>query len=144
MKLLDANPLIYAGNGDSPQHAKARSWLEKSLTDTEPVGFSWLVILAFVRLTTRPGIFQKHLRPAQAFDLVAEWLDQPAARVFDAGPRRFSILRGLLAPLGTAGNLAADAHPAALAIEQNAQLCSCDNDFNRFPGLRWKNPLAGC
>jgi hypothetical protein len=30
----------------------------------------------------------------------------------------------------------------AFAIDQGAQLCSGDNDFARFPTLRWKNPLA--
>jgi len=142
MKLLDANLLIYAVNRDSPQHAKAKVWLEKSLTAEEPVAFSWVVILAFVRLTTRPGIFSKHLSPDQSFGILADWLDQPAARIVDPGPRHFSILRGLLVPIGTAGNLSSDAHLAALAIEQNAELCSFDNDFARFPGLRWKNPLA--
>ena len=45
-------------------------------------------------------------------------------------------------PLGTAGNLTSDAHLAALALEFGAELCSCDADFARFPGLRWTNPLA--
>ena len=31
---------------------------------------------------------------------------------------------------------------AALAIEHGAHLCSSDNDFRRFPGLMWLNPLA--
>jgi predicted nucleic acid-binding protein len=52
-------------------------------------------------------------------------------------------LRRLLQPLGTAGNLTTDAHLAALAIEHGAELCSADNDFLRFEGLRWTNPLAG-
>lgn len=142
MKLLDANLLIYAVNRDAPLHAKAQAWLEKSLAEEEPLAFSWPVILAFIRLTTRPGLFQRPLRPERAFDLAAEWLNQPSARIALPGPRHFAILRDLLAPLGAAGNLTSDAHLAALAIEQNAQLCSCDNDFARFPGLRWKNPLA--
>jgi toxin-antitoxin system PIN domain toxin len=142
MKIVDANLLIDAVNRDSPLHAKAKVWLEKSLAEDDPLGFSWLVILAFIRLSTKPGLFQKHLRPAQAFDIVADWLDQPTARIVSPGPRHFSILRDLLVSLGTAGNLTSDAHLAALAIEQNALLCSCDNDFARFPGLRWKNPLA--
>ena len=143
MKILDVNLLIYAVNRDAPLHAKARLWLEKSLAEGEPVGFSWLVILAFVRITTRSGLLRKSLSPDRAFDLVEEWLDQPPARIVQPGQRHFSILRGLLRPLGTAGNLTSDAHLAALAIEQNAQIYSCDNDFARFPGLRWKNPLAG-
>jgi predicted nucleic acid-binding protein len=52
------------------------------------------------------------------------------------------LLRGLLASLGTAGNLTSDAHLAALAIEHGAELCSGDNDFARFPRLQWVNPLA--
>jgi hypothetical protein len=31
---------------------------------------------------------------------------------------------------------------AALAIGHNAHLCSNDNDFGRFPALRWVNPLT--
>jgi hypothetical protein len=143
MKILDVNLLIYAVNRDAPLHSKAKSWLEKSLVEVETVGFSWLAILAFVRLMTRPGLLQNSLSPERAFDLVGEWLNQPPARIVQPGPRHLAILRGLLTPLGTAGNLTSDAHLAALAIEQNALLCSCDNDFARFPGLRWKNPLAG-
>jgi uncharacterized protein len=45
--------------------------------------------------------------------------------------------------LGAAGNLTSDAHLAALAIERGAVLCSADNDFSRFPRLRWSNPLKG-
>ncbi len=44
---------------------------------------------------------------------------------------------------GPAGNLTTDAHLAAIAIEHQAQICSNDSDFSRFPGLRWHNPLAG-
>ena len=38
---------------------------------------------------------------------------------------------------------ATDAHLAALAVEHQAELCSTDADFARFPGLRWRNPLRG-
>ena len=44
---------------------------------------------------------------------------------------------------GVAGNLTTDAHLAALAIEHQARIVSTDNDFARFPGLRWFNPLSG-
>jgi toxin-antitoxin system PIN domain toxin len=141
MKLLDANLLLYAVNKDAPLHLPARHWLEKALVADEPVGLSWNVILAFLRLTTRPGLFRKPLSPDQAFDLVASWLAEPTVRIVHAGPRHLEIVRGLIRPLGTAGNLTSDAHLGALAIEQNAQLCSCDRDFARFSGVDWHNPM---
>jgi predicted nucleic acid-binding protein len=52
------------------------------------------------------------------------------------------VLRGLLEPFGSAGNLTTDAHLAALAIEHGAELCSSDTDFSRFAGLRWADPLG--
>ena len=141
MKLVDVNLLIYAVNKDAPMHAKAKSWLEKTLSGSETVAFSWSVLLAFVRLTTRPGLFRQSLPVQTAFDLLSAWLDQPSATVLEPGPKHLEFLRNLLLVLGAGGNLASDAHLAALAIEHGAELCSCDSDFARFPGLRWRNPL---
>jgi predicted nucleic acid-binding protein len=36
---------------------------------------------------------------------------------------------------------ASDAHLAAIAIEHDAEVCSTDAEFDRFAGLRWRNPL---
>ena len=141
MKILDANLLLYAVNKDAPLHLRAKRWLEISLSGTEPVGFSWIVILAFIRITTRPGLFRKPLSPAQAFDVMEAWLQQPSTRILHPGPRHLEIVRNLVEQLGTAGNLTSDAHLAALAIEQNARLYSCDRDFARFPGVEWQHPL---
>jgi len=58
------------------------------------------------------------------------------------GEGHLRMLRELIAPLGTGGNLASDAHLAALALEHGAELCSCNSNFSRFPGLQWRNPLA--
>jgi toxin-antitoxin system PIN domain toxin len=76
-----------------------------------------------------------------AFDLVASWLDQPPATIVHPGPRHLQLLRELLDPLGTGGNLTSDAHLAAMAIEHRAELYSSDTDFARFDGLKWRNPL---
>lgn len=142
MIVVDANLLIYAVNRDAPMHRRAKSWLTSVISGPETVGFSWSVLLAFIRLTTRPGLFRNPLSVADAFDLVASWLDQPSATVVQAGPRHLTILRDLLAPLGAGGNLTSDAHLAAVAIEHGAELCSSDNDFARFQGLKWSNPLT--
>ena len=142
MIILDANLLIYAVNADAPLNPKARSWVELALSGRETVGLPWNVLLAFLRLTTRPGLFRHPLPVDKAFDLLASWLDQPSATIVHPGPRHLTVLRDLLAPLGTGGNLTSDAHLAALAIEHGAVLCSSDTDFARFKGLKWRNPLA--
>jgi len=145
MKILDVNLLLYAVNRDAQLHSKARSWLERSLSADEPIAFSWTVILAFVRLTTRRGVFRKPLQPSRAFALLTEWLEQPTGRILTPGPRHLSILRGLLASFGTAGNLTSDAHLAALAIEHNAELCSCDRDSDALLWSSMEKPsLAAC
>jgi len=140
--LIDANILVYAVNKDAPQHARAKSWLEKAISGTETIGIPWTVLLAFLRLTTRPGLFRDPLRIGQAFDLIDFWLEQTSVSIIHPGPRHGAIMRELLEPLGTGGNLTSDAHLAALALEHRAELCSSDRDFQRFPGLKWRNPLA--
>jgi toxin-antitoxin system PIN domain toxin len=142
MILLDANLLIYAVNADAPLNRKAKSWLESALSGQETVGFPWSVLLAFLRLATRPGLFVRPLPIDTAFDLVASWLNQPSAIIVHPGPRHLQVVRELLLPLGTGGNLTSDAHLAAMAIEHRAELCSSDTDFARFPGLKWRNPLS--
>jgi len=141
--LVDANVLIYAVNADSPHHAAARRWLESALSTTTQVGFPWIVLLAFLRITTRSGIFHSPLTTEKAIGYVDEWLDQPFAHVVAPGEKHWPILRHLLAASGTAGNLTTYAHLAALAIEHRAAVASTDNDFRRFVGVEQVNPLDG-
>jgi toxin-antitoxin system PIN domain toxin len=142
MILVDANLLIYAVNGDAPLHARAKRWLEQAISGPETVALAWTVVLAFLRVTTRPGLFRTPLPAEAAFRFVEAWMAQPSVTVVEPTSRHLRIVRDLLEPLGTAGNLTSDAHLAALAIEHGAELCSFDADFARFPRLRWRNPLA--
>lgn len=140
MRLVDANVLIHAVNVDAAEHATARSWLEHRLSGTEGVGFAWVALLAFVRIVTRPDVLEAPLPPGAAFDYVEEWLACPPATVVHPTARHLAVLRGLVEPVGTAGNLTTDAHLAALAVEHGAHLVSFDRDFGRFPGLGWRHP----
>ena len=142
MKVADVNLLLYAVDSSSARHTAARQWLEAQLSGVETFALPVSVLLAFVRLSTQARIFARPFSPAEAFDLVAGWLAQPCATTIAPGDRHLALVRELLEPLGTAGNLVSDAHLAALAIEHGAELCSADTDFARFPRLRWSNPLA--
>lgn len=142
MNLVDANLLIYAVNSDSPHHRRAKHWFEETLSGREVVGLAWIVILAFLRITTREGILERPLHPEQALAYIDELLDHPTVELVAPGPNHWPLLRALLAREGTAGNLTSDAHLAALAIEGGWTLVSTDNDFRRFAGLSVLNPLV--
>lgn len=142
MNLIDANVLIYAVNESDPQHRSARRWLDGALSDREAVGFAWAVLVAFVRLSTKVGLFPNPLPARDALDRVREWLDQPQSVIVEPTSRHLHVLSGLVGETGTGGNLVSDAHLAALAVEHDATLISYDRDFARFPGLRWGRPPA--
>ena len=114
--------------------------MEQVLSDGESLGLAWVVILSFLRITTRPGLLARPLPVKTAFDLVDEWLDQPSCFIIQPGQHHASILRKLLVQSDARGNLTTDAHLAALAIEHDAEIASFDRDFRRFPGLRWRDP----
>lgn len=141
MKLLDLNLLLYAIDEGAANHDRARPWLEETLSGTEQIGFAWIVLLGFLRISTNPVVFGRPLESTEALDYLDGWLAQPVATMIQPTERHASHLRELLTPVGAAGNLTSDAHLAALAIEHGAELCSCDTDFARFPGLRWRDPL---
>lgn len=143
MKLVDLNLLLYAVDETAPNHAPAKDWVEEVMSGSETLALAWSVLLGFVRLSTRAAVFEHPLRVDEALDLVDGWLAQPASTVVHPTERHGLILRSLLEPLGTAGNLTTDAHLAALAIEHGAELCSCDADFSRFSGVHWTDPLRG-
>ena len=141
MKVPDLNVLIYAVDRRSPDHGRAIAWWNGALSGAETIGLAWTVLLGFVRLTTSPRVMSNPLDPGDALDYLDRWLAQPITTVIEPTIRHATVLRDLLERLGTGGNLVSDAHLAALAIEHDAELCSADRDFGRFPGLRWSNPL---
>jgi len=142
VKVPDLNLLMYAVDRQAPIHERAAEWWNATLSGTETVGLAWSVLLGFVRLTTNPRVVRSPLDADAALDHVDRWLAHEITTVVEPTVRHAALLRDLLAPTGTGGNLVADAHLAAIAIEHGADLCSADRDFARFPGLRWINPLA--
>ena len=140
MKLPDANVLLYALDDTSSRHAGAKAWLDATLSGSEEVGLAWVVLLAVLRLTTKPAVFAHPLRPDEAFDIVDEWLAQPCTLIVHPTVRHSALMRGLLAATGSAGNLTTDAHLAALSVEYGAHICSYDADFARFPGVSLIHP----
>ena len=139
MQLVDANVLLHAVNVDVAEHEAARRFLEQALRGGRPVGFAWIVLLAFMRVGTSTA-FPAPLTVQKATDFVGSWLAANSV-VVQPTSRHLHLLRGLLLESGTAGNLTSDAHLAALALEHGAEVVTFDRDFGRFPGLKWRLPV---
>jgi predicted nucleic acid-binding protein len=58
------------------------------------------------------------------------------------GDRYWLIFSTLLAGGNITGRSVTDAEIAAVTIEYGGELQTNDRGFARYPGLRWKNPLA--
>ena len=140
--LVDANLVMWAHHRQMPGHARAREWWAHALTETPLVGIPWPTIVAFIRLSTHPRVLERPIDVASAWEVVAGWLRRSNVRTPVPTERHGSILADLLLDARASGNHAPDAHVAALAIEWGLELMSADGDFARYPGLRWRNPLA--
>jgi toxin-antitoxin system PIN domain toxin len=142
MILVDANLLLYAYNSASPQHRPARQWLENAFSQKQPVGFCWLTLLAFFRISTNFRIFPAPFSAKESLAIIATWLEQPSACILEPGEQFWKIWTALIKEGQATGPLASDAFLAALAIEHGAALFSTDRDFSRFLKLKFVNPLS--
>ena len=136
MKIPDVNVLLYARDLTAHHHETARTWLESALSGGGTVGLAWTALLGFIRISTNPRVYARPLDVADALDQIDEWIDLSSTALVAPTNRHQAICRGLIEAAGTAANLTADAHLAALAIEHGATLATFDGDFHRFSGLK--------
>ena len=141
MILVDANLLLFAYQPRAREHEASRRWLESALSSPEPVGFAWVSLLAFLRISTDARVLRSPLSMGDAILAVDAWLRQPQVIFLQPEERHWEIFKGLLGAGQVRSRLVMDAHLAALAIEHGAVLHTHDRDFARFPGLRTVDPL---
>ena len=133
---------MYAFREAAPDHERYRTWLQDAFASDEPVGVSELVLSGFVRVVSHPRVFDPVATTKQALDFANAVRAQTAAVMISPQDRHWAIFERLCLAVGAKGNLVPDAYLAALAIESGAELVTTDRDFSRFPGLRWRHPLA--
>jgi uncharacterized protein len=143
MNVPDANILLYAYDTKSPQHSRARAWLERAFSENHPVGLPWQSIAAFLRVITNARLPGDRYSPEDASQVIDEWLERPNVRLLTPGRGYWPLFRQMIIEGQVRGSLISDAELAALTIENGGVLCTTDRDFARFPGLRWTNPLQG-
>ena len=143
MKLVDTNVLLYAVHEEARFHAESLGWLDATLSSGEGVVLPWVTLLGFVRISTRPGIYAQPQSAQEAFDIVDAWLAVPSVITGEPDLRHASRSSRPAGRHRTGGNLVTDAHLGALALQYDATVVSYDNDFGRFPGVRWERPAVG-
>jgi len=142
MILLDINVLVYAHRPDSENHDGYRKWLEEALQKDVTCGLSEMVLAGMIRIVTNPRIFPDSTPIDLAVGFANQLREHPACAVISPGELHWSIFTRLCKQVGAKGNLVTDAYLAALAIESGAEWITADRDYSRFPGLRWRHPLA--
>ena len=142
MIVPDLDLLIYAYNEGNEPHQDARMWWEGLVNGTEPAGMPWQVSEGFIRQMANPKFVAVPWRPSEATAVVAQWFSNGHITPFSPGQRYLEILEQILTATGATTRLVTDATIAALAMENSAEVHTNNaRDFQRFPGLLWRNPL---
>lgn len=145
MTLVDTNLLVYATLTDSPEHDRARGWLESRLDEGEgTVVLCWPVVYSFLRLITSPRVMGEHaITVRDGWGAASAYLEQPAVRLVAPGAGHRAIAAELAETPGLRSDDVPDIEIAALAIEHGLVLASHDQGFRRFTRLRVVDPLSG-
>lgn len=142
MIALDTNILVYARREEAPHHREARTLLTKLAEGDAPWGLPWPCVYEFLRVVTHPRVFDPPTDLDAALEDLESLLASPSLVLLGEGPAHPGHLRHAVTAGRAAGNLAHDAHIAALVVEHGArELWTVDRDFARF-GIKTKDPFA--
>jgi toxin-antitoxin system PIN domain toxin len=142
MILIDVNVLVYAHRPDAVDHAKYQKWLQEVLDSGSMCGLSDVALTGVIRIVTHPRIFPDPTPLDTALGFVNQLREHSGCILVSPGERHWEIFTRLCKSAGAKGNLVTDAYFAALAMESGAEWITADRDYARFPGLRWRHPLA--
>jgi toxin-antitoxin system PIN domain toxin len=142
MRLIDVNVLVYAFREDAPGHPDFKRWLDDAVRADEAFAVSDQVLSGFLRIVTHPRVFHPPTPLDRALAFADAFRGQPNAVPVAPDVRHWELFIRLCRDTGARGNLIPDAWLAALAIESGSEFITTDRDYARFPGLRWRHPLA--
>lgn len=140
---LDANVLLYAANADDDRNERAQQVLCELAAGPEVVYLFWPVVMAFLRISTREGIFARPLPPAEALTMVSGLLERD--HVYSPGEDDlfWSAFHEIAEEQRARGDLVSDAHIVALMCRHGVRtIITHDRDFRRFEGIRMRDPFA--
>lgn len=140
---IDANVLLYASDETSPRQPGARALLEDLGAGPDLVYLFWPVAMAYLRIATHPGIFDRPLGPAVARANLRGLIERSHVRCPGEGEGFWALFEATVDLDVVRGNLVTDAHIATLMRQHGVStIWTADRDFRRFPGITVKDPYA--
>ena len=144
MFVVDTNVLVYAADGDAPEHGRCRALLERWRGRSGAWYLTWGVCYEFLRVVTHPRVLRTPWTAPEANGFLAALLASPGLGLLVPTERHGRVLAEVVAEVPQlAGNLLHDASTAVLMREHGvARICTRDTDFHRFPFLEPIDPLT--
>jgi uncharacterized protein len=140
---LDVNLLLYASDGSSDRHDRARRFVETCAAGPELLCLAWPTLMAYLRIATHPRIFAAPLSPDEAFANLAALLGLPHVRAISELDGFLDAYKHVTGATPVRGNLVPDAHVATILFQHGVRtLYSNDRDFRKFSSIDLRDPFA--
>jgi|TARA_B110000908_G_scaffold87689_1_gene104619 toxin-antitoxin system PIN domain toxin len=141
MILPDLNLLLYAYNPQAPQYKKAMAWWENVINSKQAILLPYEILFGFIRIATNKRLGEACVSLKQAKNTVDSWLNMSHTKIITPDQDHYSRVLNLMSESKSQGPVLSDAILASYAIQHGATLCSNDDDFKRFKGLIYFNPI---
>ena len=142
MIALDTNILVYARREETAYHHQALSLLKELASGIKPWAIPWPVIYEYVRVVTHHKVFSPPSPLKSVVQDIVALSQAPSLVLIGEQAGHIAVFERTMLSSDAKGNLAHDAHIAAIAIEHGIEeILSCDKDLLRFAPLKSRNPF---
>lgn len=144
MIAVDTNILVYAHRRESRFHQQARKLISELAEGQSNWAIPWPCIYEFFSVVTNPRIWLDAVTsPESAVSQIEAWSGSPSLTLLGETEEFISILLAILRHPRVRGAIVHDARIVALCIAHGVdELLTKDRDFQLFPELRARDPLA--
>ncbi|MFI9560524.1 type II toxin-antitoxin system VapC family toxin [Nonomuraea endophytica] len=132
---------MHAFRREAHDHERFRLLVAEMVAGESAYAVSDFAVNGFMRIVTNGRIYKNPDSVESALSFAEDVRNRPHAVVIVPGPRHWEIFSRLCRQIEAKSKLVPDAYLAALAIEHGCEFVTCDKDFARFEGLRWRSPL---